>query len=112
MEVNTQHGHSLVIWGCMNKDGQIIIKAKYDCFKIKDNFILAGRNGEMLYHDNHSNATDYSGVYDLYSSSGELIFGGFSDFQYNKEKKLFILFKVKLKLMVIIQKVQQINHNH
>jgi len=77
-------------WGCMNKDGQIIIKAKYDCFKIKDNFILAGRNGEMLYHDNHSNATDYSGVYDLYSSSGELIFGGFSDFQYNKEKKLFI----------------------
>lgn len=80
------------VWGCMNKDGQIIIKAKYDCFKVKDGFILAGRNGEMLCHHERSDATDYSGVYDLYSLSGELIFGGFSNFQYVKDKKLFIFF--------------------
>ena len=70
-------------WGCMDKTGKEIITAKYDCYKIVDNYILAGRDGFMdvnakdLFSDVHY-GYDYWGVYDLYSQQGTLLFGGFN----------------------------------
>ena len=76
-------------WGIMDNNGSIIIQPKYDCYKFQDGFILAGRSGGFLYHEESECGTDYSGVYDLYTSSGELIFGGFDEFGFNKENKIY-----------------------
>lgn len=70
-------------WGCMDKTGKEIITAKYDCFKIIDNYILAGRDGFMdvnakdYFSDVHY-GYDYCGVYDIYTQQGVLLFGGFN----------------------------------
>lgn len=82
------------IWGVMDETGKTIINSKYDCFKFKDGFILAGRNGTMLHcnNDRDNYCSEYSGVYDLYAPDGDLIFGGFSDFFYNKENELYAFF--------------------
>lgn len=80
------------IWGCMNNHGEIIIQPKYHCFKFIDNFILAGRDGEMLRINNYEYGYNYEGVYDLYSLEGDLIFGGFSAFINNKEQNIFAFF--------------------
>lgn len=79
-------------WGAINTDGKIIVKPRYDCFKLQNGFLLAGRDGKMLYHYNRNFATDYSGVYDLYTKTGELIFGGITDFTFNNDKQIYILF--------------------
>lgn len=80
------------IWGVMNMDGKVIIEPKYDCYIEQYGLLLAGRDGRMLYHHDSDYGSDYSGVYDLYSSTGELIFGGFSEFQYNESNELYIFF--------------------
>lgn len=77
-------------WGVMDLNGKIIINAAYDCYKEQDGFILAGRNGSMLYVDGYGR--NYSGVYDLFTLSGELIFGGFSEFTYDSENGIYIFF--------------------
>lgn len=80
------------IWGCLKENGESLINAKYDCFKIQDGFILGGRNGSMLAEGQHRHTyfeSEYSGVYDLFTFSGQLILGGFSSFFYNKERCLF-----------------------
>lgn len=79
-------------WGVMDNTGKVLIAPKYDCYKFQDGFLLAGRDGSMLCHDDSSYGSDYSGVYDLYTLTGDLIFGGFSEFSYNKENELFIFF--------------------
>ena len=57
------------IWGCMDKTGKIIIDAKYPSYQVINNYILA-----------ESSNCGYP-KYDLYSSKGELIMGGFSLFE-------------------------------
>ena len=87
-------------WGCMLKDGTEIIPPKYDCFianemnsncyltdVINDNYILAGRNGCFVgEHNEH-----YTGIYDLYTTSGELLFGGFDKTKVIDGNYLFLL---------------------
>lgn len=80
------------IWGCLNNLGEEIIEAKYDCFKIVDGYILAGRDGGMLYHDDSCYGSEYGGVYDLYTRNGELVYGGFRKFFYNKENDIYVFF--------------------
>lgn len=82
-------------WGCMNKDGKIIIDPKYDCFKVTDQFILAGRDGAFLGNEDGNEYTcydKYNGVYDLYSHEGELIIGGFREFFYDDTNRVLALF--------------------
>lgn len=79
-------------WGCLNSEGQLIIPAKYHCFKICGEYILAGRDGYMLREGDSTYARDYSGVYDLYTKAGELLIGGFSQFEYVEGQKLFKFF--------------------
>jgi len=84
---------SCAIWGCLNRKGECIIDARYDCFKIQDGFILGGRNGRMLgsgqqgygYYED-----EYGGVYDLFDFYGNLIIGGFTSFYYNQNQELFV----------------------
>lgn len=79
-------------WGCINQKGEVIINPKYDCFKIQHGFLLGGRDGSMLYHHDSDFGSDYSGVFDLYTQKGELLFGGITEFDYNEEKEIFVLF--------------------
>lgn len=81
-------------WGCLRSDGKILITPLYDCFKFYSNlFILAGRDGHMLgegqsgfdYYE-----SEYSGLYDLYNFDGKFIFGGFTDFSYDNDRKLYL----------------------
>ena len=83
------------LWGCMDQDGKIIIDPKYDCFKVGDHFILAGRDGSFLGDEDGNDYTrydKYSGVYDLYSHNGELIIGGFREMIYDEKNKILALF--------------------
>ncbi|MDE7421438.1 MAG: WG repeat-containing protein [Muribaculaceae bacterium] len=82
-------------WGCMDQNGMIIIDPKYDCFKVGDHFILAGRDGSFLSDEDGNDYTrsdKYSGVYDLYSLNGELIIGGFREVIYDEKNKILALF--------------------
>lgn len=84
---------SSAIWGCLDNQGKCIIEAQYDCFKIQGNFILGGRNGYMLGEGQHEYGyyeSEYSGIYDLYDFFGKLIIGGFTSFDYNDERGLFM----------------------
>ena len=74
-------------WGCMDYDGKQIIPAKYECFKVTEKYILAGREGYIL----GSDEDNYSGIYDLYTKNGELIFGGFRQFEEINNHYLFSL---------------------
>ena len=82
-------------WGYMNSNGDIIIEAKYDCFKVGDNYIQAGRDGCFVGSENNNDYTNqhsYTGVYDLYTRDGELIIGGFREMIYDKEQEVFAFF--------------------
>lgn len=81
------------VWGCIDSKGENIIEPKYDCFKIVGKYILAGREGGMLYHSvaDVYYADDYGGIYDLYSREGEFIFGGFSKFEIVSDNLLFFI---------------------
>lgn len=85
---------SYASWGCLRNDGKILINPHYDCFKFYDNlFILAGRDGHMLGEGQYGcnyNETEYSGLYDLYNFDGKLILGGFTDFSYDNDRKLYL----------------------
>lgn len=70
------------IWGCVDTNGTIIVPIKYDCFKQLGDYILAGRDGSMLAEGQWGTDTyyqkEYGGVYDLFSSKGSFMIGGFS----------------------------------
>ena len=79
-------------WGCISMDGQIIVPPLYECIKVKDNFIIAGRQGLMVgYINSHGEYIEngYDGRYDLYEKNGKLIFGGFNSFIYDADNNLF-----------------------
>lgn len=72
------------IWGCMDRTGRILIDARYDCFKHDGNYILAGRDGNMLGEGQYSYSyhySEYGGIYDLFTYEGTLLFGGFNKFE-------------------------------
>lgn len=79
-------------WGCLNSEGRIIVPPKYACLEIRGDYVIAGRDGSMLFRDESTYAGDYSGVYDLYTKSGELLIGGFNTFEFIEEQKLFKFF--------------------
>lgn len=70
-------------WGCITKSGKQIVPPKYDYFKVIGDYICAGRDGGFAVSGqwgNNLHQTDYTGVYDLYTSDGEFIIGGFNKF--------------------------------
>lgn len=70
-------------WGCITKSGKQIIPPRYDYFKVIGDYICAGRDGGFAVSGqwgNNLHQTDYAGVYDLYTSKGEFIIGGFNKF--------------------------------
>jgi len=71
----------------MDYDGKQIIPAKYECFKVTEKYILAGREGFILGSDEDA----YRGIYDLYTKNGELIFGGFRQFEEINNHYIFSL---------------------
>lgn len=80
-------------WGVIDFNGKVLINPRYICYKVQDGFLLAGRDGSMIrISDYYEYETDYTGIYDLYSPTGELIFGGFSEFFYNKNNGVYIFF--------------------
>lgn len=82
-------------WGCIDKNGKVIIDAEYDCFKLQDGYILGGRDGSMLGEGQHGNnyyESEYGGVYDLFDFDGNLLIGGFREFKLISSHDL-LLFK-------------------
>lgn len=79
-------------WGCTNDEGILIIPPKYDCLKIEGDYIIAGRDGYMLYHDDSSYGSDYSGVYDMYDNTGKLLIGGFSKYSLMPTSGVFMFY--------------------
>lgn len=80
-------------WGCIDKSGKIIIDAEYDCFKLQDGYILGGRDGSMLGEGQHGNnyyESEYGGVYDLFDFDGNLLIGGFREFELISSHDLFL----------------------
>lgn len=80
-------------WGCINKNGKIIIDAKYDCFKLVDRYILGGRDGSMLGEGVHGSTyyeSEYGGVYDMFDFDGKLLIGGFREFKPLSSCNLFL----------------------
>ena len=77
---------SYALWGCLKRNGNILIAPRYDCFKFYyDLFILAGRDGHMLgegQHGGNYRETEYSGLAGFSTYDGKLILGGFSEFHY------------------------------
>lgn len=80
------------IWGCINEKGELIVPIKYDCLEIRDGYIIAGRDGGMLHHNDSSYGSDYSGVYDLYNDEGTMLFGGFRKVVIDNENGIFKAF--------------------
>lgn len=74
-------------WGVVSRNGKIIIDAKYVNFEVQSDFIVAGRNGRYF-----SDTDDFDGVYDLYNKDGELLIGGFREFEYDERNGIFIFF--------------------
>lgn len=80
-------------WGCIDKNGKVIIDAEYDCFKLQDGYILGGRDGSMLGEGQHGNnyyESEYGGVYDLFDFDGNLLIGGFREFELLSSYNLFL----------------------
>lgn len=83
-------------WGVVSRNGKIIIDAKYDNYKVQSDFIVAGRNGGYFPDTDDSDyawyGSNFDGVYDLYNKDGELLIGGFSEFEYDERNGIFIFF--------------------
>lgn len=73
--------------GIINAEGKIIIPPKYECYRLRHGFIMAG-------YDGWSGSKDYPSdvVYDLYTKKGDLLFGGFNEFEYDEKHQLFNFF--------------------
>jgi len=84
------------IWGVVSRNGSRIIDAKYLNYKIKSNYIVAGRDGHYFPDDDNDDynwyGSNFDGVYDLYNKEGELLIGGFREFEYDERNGLFIFF--------------------
>ena len=78
-------------WGCMDLSGKLIIQPVYHCFIQKDGYILAGRDGCFIGPSWRDYCDEFSGVYDLYTKSGEMLFGGFDEFYIEGDYFFFLL---------------------
>ncbi len=83
-------------WGVISSNGKIIIDAKYRNFKLQSGFIVAGRDGHYFPDDDNDDSnwfgSNFDGVYDLYNKDGELLIGGFREFEYEEKNEIFIFF--------------------
>lgn len=88
-------------WGCTDSVGKVIIPIQYDVISLSvwdDEKILCGRNGTLYtgyetkcFVDGVNNFVSvYTGVYDLYNKGGKIVLGGFIDYKYFKECKMFV----------------------
>lgn len=80
-------------WGCIGINGNIMIEARYDCFKYIDGYILGGRDGSMLgkgFYGQNYYESEYGGVYDMYDVEGNLLIGGFREFKLLKSQNLYL----------------------
>ena len=84
------------LWGVVSCNGKKIIDAKYLNYIIQSGFIVAGRDGYYFPDDNNEDynwyGSNFSGFYDLYNKEGELLIGGFREFEYDERNGVFIFF--------------------
>ena len=84
------------LWGVVSCNGKRIIDAKYLNFKIQYGYIVAGRDGGYFPDMDNSDygwyGSIFDGVYDLYNKEGELLIGGFREFEYDERNGIFIFF--------------------
>lgn len=84
------------LWGVVNCNGKRIIDAKYLNYKMQSGFIIAGRDGHYFPDDDDRDyawyGSNFDGVYDLYNKKGELLIGGFREFEYDERNGIFIFF--------------------
>lgn len=84
------------LWGAVSGRGKRIIDAKYLNYKMQSGYIVAGRDGGYFPDTDDSDyawyGSNFDGVYDLYSKDGELLIGGFREFEYDERNGLFIFF--------------------
>lgn len=84
------------LWGVVSRSGKRIIDAKYLNLKIQSGYIVAGRDGHYFPDDDNDDynwyGSNFSGVYDLYNKDGELLIGGFREFEYDERNGVFIFF--------------------
>lgn len=89
------NGYDDVDWdncGCLDKNGNVIIPPKYKRIEAEGKYIFARRQEPMLVNWEDDCWWENSLVYDLYNSSGDLLIGGFSKYEYYSEQKIFKLF--------------------
>lgn len=84
------------LWGVVNRSGKRLIDAKYLNLKIQSGYIVAGRDGHYFPDDDNDDynwyGSNFNGVYDLYNKDGELLIGGFREFEYDEKNRVFIFF--------------------
>ena len=84
------------LWGAVSGRGKRIIDAKYLNYKMQSGYIVAGRDGGYFPDTDDCDyawyGSNFDGVYDLYSKDGELLIGGFREFEYDERNGLFIFF--------------------
>ncbi len=71
--------------GVVNINGKRILTGKYNYFEMRNEYIIAGRDGDY----NYWAGSKYDGVYDLFNKQGELLIGGFREFLIDKTHGLF-----------------------
>lgn len=83
-------------WGVIGIDGNVIIDANYCNFKVQSDFILAGRDGYNFPDDDDEDYSwscpNFSGVYDLYNKKGELLIGGFREFEFDERTGVTVFY--------------------
>lgn len=78
------------LWGCVDIIGNTLIPCKYDIVSIRNYgddiiHIICGYNGEFFTGEHgEKEKTIYTGIYDLYDIHGNLLIGGFCDYEYDK----------------------------
>ena len=90
VEVNRSGNNYVQKFGLINRNGNIVVEAKYDfivgdCFS-KDELLVLGQ-----YYQEHDNPHIFC-HYDIYSGEGELVFGDVLDFVISTDRKLVTIF--------------------
>lgn len=72
-------------WGCYDENCALIIDCRYDDIFISSGWIEGCRDGNFLYPeiDYNKYGSIYEGVKDLYDSEGNLMLGGYNNFEYD-----------------------------
>ena len=84
-EIRTDEENARI--GCLDLNGNVLIREAYNCFKTQGDYLLAGYNGHSI--GDLQGDSVYNGVYSLYNIEGKRLISGFNKFQ---EKGSLLLF--------------------